>query len=141
MSIIKIKLFKQVIKKFSKKEKQDKIIVTEDKRLRNILAYASQIKIKNKKYWKIAFNAEAVSSADNWRIIHIALHEFGHIVTNAKTAVDREYRAEVYALTMIKKYYSSHYQECCEMDLKYVITQEVKYGIAFKKALKTLGYK
>jgi len=95
--------------------------------------------IKTKKYrYIIRYNATMLKTTPKCDIIHAVLHELGHVKTTAKLTIDREYKAEKFAVKAIKKYYPQYYKSV----LNYLqIVSKFKdkiYPKAFGKLLKEI---
>lgn len=128
----KIKLFENIIKDICSKTKTTIPIIRQYK-LRHYTAWCSY-KEKIKKY-RISYNPERLLKYSNKDIVMIAVHEVGHIRTFAYDRENSEYKAQLFALKNVKKYYPKYFT------LKFVKDTIKKnsnwYHKAFKRVLKS----
>ena len=91
-------------------------------------------KTKEKRFI-MKYNMTVIEKLDRFEIIHLILHELGHIKTDAKTITEREYKAERFALKAIKKHYPKQYKRTLRFIEWYVSDNKEVYGKAFKRLL------
>ncbi len=104
----KEKFFKDVIDKLCGKLKILKPIIRRDDRLQTYVASVSGC--AECRDMILRYNGKRIKKMEKWEIIYTALHELGHVKTDAPTRVEREYKAEKFAHKAIKKYYSKYYR-------------------------------
>ena len=91
-------------------------------------------KTKEKRFI-MRYNMKVISRLDKFEIIHLILHELGHIKTDAKNVTQREYKAERFALKAIKKHYPKQYKRTLRFIEWYVSDNKEIYGKAFTRLL------
>lgn len=91
-------------------------------------------KTKEKRF-VMRYNMKVIGKLDKFAIIHIILHELGHIKTDARRIIEREYKAEKFALKAVKKHYPKHYKRTLKFIEWYVSDNQEIYGKAFKRLL------
>ena len=121
-------------------DKKYKFIIKKDNRIN---AYADVDSLGNYTY-KIRFNTKKYKH--KWQIIHVVLHELGHILYDFRSGNDgeHEYVAELFALNMARENYPEFYQKMINWTKKALIKKtgdeigkEHEYG--YTKALQELG--
>lgn len=132
MEKTKIKLFEHIVKDICSKTKTS-IPIIKSYKLRHYTAWCSYKEELGK--YRISYNSERFNEYSNKSIVMIAVHEVGHIRTFASNREDCEYKAELFALKNVKKYYPKYFSLKFTKD---TIKQNKKwYTKAFKRTLKT----
>lgn len=92
----------------------------------------------NKKYdsWVIKYSVKNINDLPDALIAQTAFHELGHALTYSKDATQREYLAERFAISLIKKYFPKFYIPAMMDCLQYICGKQGIYAKAFKKILK-----
>lgn len=126
-----------------KLEKKYKFIIQQDNR---ICAFAETM-LENKNTYKICFNTDSSKYRFQykWQIIHVVLHELGHIFNDwrGKNDAEHEFEAEYFALKTAKKFYPRYYRKMVEWTRAALTKSNDFVGeedkIGYTKALKMLG--
>ena len=87
-------------------------------------------------YYKFRYNANKIKKASKVEILIIILHELGHIVYNhykIKDRIKKEYEAEKFAITQIKKHYPAYYKQAVSCVKSYIKHSDKVYRCAFTK--------
>jgi len=142
----KIKYFKDNVKKYAKLLKIKEPYLKQDNRLGKYYVCCVEIDIwkdNNEEFTLLRYNTNHIKESDKSNIIHLILHELGHIkfrhhylkhtLTNT---INSEYEAEKFALAMIKKYHPNYYKRAlCRIENGIKQTKKTQYKIAFSKLL------
>lgn len=136
-----IQYFLNKILEISKKTRTTSPVVRKDNRLgKNYVAEVfSGIHTKTgRKTYFMRYNEKVIKNMSKPDMIHAVCHELGHIKTSGKNRKEREYRAERFALKIIKKYYPRHYSRAIAYVKKAQYFMDNVYSNAFKKILKKI---
>ena len=114
----KCKFFENQVKYWVKKVGLSHFVIKLDKRLTKYAAYVYS-GVPN----KIRYSPKHIPNCTKNQIITLALHEIGHIKADTKYCRrwKREYKAEKFALKMIKKYLPTYYKEAIKDTKSYVV--------------------
>lgn len=137
----KIKYFGENVYKFCEHFKVKKpLTVKPDGRLKIVTAEVVSVigRKTGKKGFIIRYNPVHISKLDYWKLTYVALHELGHIKTNQSCRqFDREYRAEKFAQSIIKKHFRLQYPRYRKYILWYINSKEMDiYKKVFLKLIK-----
>ena len=136
----KIKFFQDKVLELSGKLKIKRPYIRQDNRLGGYIASLESgvHVITEKKHHFLTYNGKILKKLSKQMIIHSILHEFGHIKTDAKSIIEREYKAEKFALKAIKKYFPKYYNPSIKY-IKQFINSGIKiYDKAFSKLVKEI---
>lgn len=113
----KAKFFEEQVKYWTKKVGLSPFIVKLDRRITKYAAYAYRGQPN-----EIRYSHKYINDYTKNGLIHLGLHEIGHIKTNTRYCRrwKREYEAEKFALNKIKKYIPNYYKKAVKTTNKYV---------------------
>lgn len=132
------KFFIDVINKLCGKLKIRKPDIQRDNRLQGYVASVQQCACKDCDEVILKYNSKRINALEKWEIIYTALHELGHVKTDAPTRVEREYKAEKFAHKAIKKYYPKYYRNILRYTLHVAECERGVYKKAYDKVLKEM---
>jgi len=134
----KCKFFETQVKYWAFKLRVAKPIVKPDKRITFYHAYACPQKNL------IRYSVCHTETSTKEDLIHLALHELGHFKTwsyNDMTQIEREYRAEKFALNVFKKHLPNLFKSALSNTKSVVDNPEYPlYKKPFTKLLKEFKY-
>ncbi len=134
----KEKFFIDVVNKLCGKLKILKPNIYRDNRLKEYVASVESCSCKECENVILRYNSKRIKSLDKWELIYTALHELGHIKTDAPTRVEREYKAEKFAHKAIKKYYPKYYRRVLRYTLWVTEHERGVYRRAYDRLLKEM---
>ena len=130
--------FIDVVNKLCGKLKIPKPSIYRDNRLQVYVASVGACACKECGNMILKYNGKRINRMKKWELIYTALHEIGHIKTDAPTRVEREYKAEKFAHKAIKKYYRKYYRRVLGYTLWVVEHERGVYKRAYDKLLKEM---
>jgi len=135
----KTKFFIKLVCRFCGKMKIARPLLWKDNRLGKsyVASVLEGINLDtNKRRQVMRYNERLISKMPILDIIHTVFHELGHIKTKGKTRIEKEYKAEKFALKAMKKYYPKYYKTALNYLKKACNFCDRIYATAFKKLLK-----
>lgn len=137
----KIKFFRNTVIKLCGKLKINRPLLMKDNRLGKYymasVGMGEHVKTKEQRYI-IRYNAKMLKTTPKADTIHGILHELGHIKTTAEKLVDKEYKAELFAIKAIKKHYPQHYKNAIDYLRTVAKFNDRVYPEAYKRVLKKI---
>ncbi len=130
--------FIDLINKLCGKLKILKPTIYRDNRLQKYVASVSGCGCSECGNMILRYNSKRIKRLEKWELIYIALHELGHVKTDAETREEREYKAEKFAHKAIKKYYSKYYRKVLGYTLWVVEHERGVYKRAYDRLLKEM---
>lgn len=134
----KEKFFIDVVNKLCGKLKILKPTIYRDNRLQTYVASVGGCSCLECQNMILRYNSKRIKRMDKWEIIYTALHELGHVKTDAKTREEREYKAEKFAHKAIKKYYPRYYRKVLRYTLWVAEHERGVYKRAYDRLLKEM---
>lgn len=134
----KEKFFTDVVDKLCGKLKILKPTVYKDNRLKDYVACVGGCACKDCGNVILRYNSKRINKLEKWELIYTALHEIGHIKTDAKTRMEREYKAEKFTHKAIKKYYPKYYRRVLGYTIWVVEHERGVYKRAYNKLLEEM---
>ncbi len=131
--------FINIVKELCGKLRIQVPIIRKDNRLQTYVASVNECNCKECKNITLRYNAKKVNHLSKWELTYIALHEIGHIKTDAPTRVEREYKAEKFAHKAIQKYFPKYYRNVLGYTIWVVANQSGVYKRAYDRLLKEKG--
>ena len=132
----KEKYFQQIIYKFASKCKIKIPYIMKDNRLNMVGVFEAKIKDTNEPVWILKYNSKRVKKLKKWELIHIALHELGHIKTKSTDNISiAEYKAEKFALKAIKKYFPQYTERVLQYLTRFIGDKRKHYREAYERLL------
>jgi len=137
----KIKFFQNKVLELSGKLKIKRPYIRQDNRLGGYIAsLATGVHVvTEKKGYFLTYNAKILNKLSKRMIIHSILHEFGHIKTDARSVIKREYKAEKFALKAIKNHFPRYYRQSINYVKRFVGSGMKVYDKAFTKLIKEMN--
>jgi len=132
----KEKYFLQIIYELASKCRVKLPHAMKDNRL-NLAGVFKARDINTKKIvWVLKYNVRVIKKLKKWELIHIVLHELGHIKTQGhKSDTISEYKAEKFALKAIKKYYPQYTERVLQYLARFIGDKRKHYREAYEKLL------
>jgi hypothetical protein len=127
----KVKYLYKQVERLSKLVRSRKPLVAKDNR-ESGMSMTWEYAMRN---YVLRYNSEFLSRLAYWEITHCVLHELGHIKKKATGEIQSEYRAEKFAIKVIKEYYPSYYKAALNLMKRYVKHKRPIYREAFAKIL------
>lgn len=113
-------------------------VIKGDRRLRKYSASVTWYRHKNNKKirkYVFRFNPDKIVALVDWQIINLILHELGHVkYSKNRNLFEAEYRAQNFALTIIRQYFPFYYSYILNYMSLYVEDSDV-YGKVYRKLL------
>lgn len=126
-------LFKKIVEEICRKTRTEIPIVVSYK-LKYYSAWCSYKEEFSR--WRISYHPERISLITYKQLLHIVAHEIGHIRASSGDRKRREYKAELFALKTVKKYYPKYFSVSFTKAMIKNPVNEKYYRELFKKALK-----